>query len=177
MKLPVFHAWSIIQQVYDQNTMLKAIIAAIFAACSADALGAAGREALPELGGQMDLVCHTAQATRTKAKTLRKCHAFLLLKRIMRKLLMTSVVLFAFVSVSVRLGLARHACLLGCLCVSVLGDCAVLCCCVVGDGTGCAGTTAVRCQSMVRGAPHTGRLDLCLHVSSIHTFCLQTKML
>ena len=56
MKLPVFHAWSIIQQVYDQNTMLKAIIAAIFAACSADALGAEGQDALPEIGGKMDLV-------------------------------------------------------------------------------------------------------------------------
>ena len=57
--------------------MLKAIIAAIFAACSANALGAAGQDALPEIGGQMDLVCHTAQATRSKAKNMRKCHAFL----------------------------------------------------------------------------------------------------
>ena len=72
MKVPIFHAWSIIQQVYDQNTMLKAIISAIFAACSADALGAAGQDALPDIGGQMDLVCHNAKATRTKAKHMRK---------------------------------------------------------------------------------------------------------
>ena len=54
--------------------------------------------------------------------------------------------------------------------------CTVLWCGVVGDGTGCAGTTAVRCQP-VRGASHSGRLDLCLHVSSIHTFCLQPPTL
>ena len=59
------------------------------------------------------------------------------------------------------------------MCVCVWVDCAVLWCGVVGDGTGCAGTTAVRCQA-VRGASHSERLDLCLHVSSIHTFCLQT---
>ena len=74
------------------------------------------------------------------------------------------------------------ACLLACwgVCVCVSGVtvlwCAVVWCGVVGDGTGCAGTTAVRCQD-VRGASHSGRLDLCLHVSSIHTFCLQTPTL
>ena len=59
----------------------------------------------------------------------------------------------------------------------VCGGCNVLWCGLVGDGTGSAGTTAVRCQSMVGGASHSGRLDLCLHVSSIHTFCLQPPTL
>ena len=79
--------------------------------------------------------------------------------------------------------LGMLACWGVCVCVSVCGDCAVLCTCcaglwcgVVGDGTGCAGTTAVRCQA-VRGASHSGRLDLCLHVSSMHTFCLQPPTL
>ena len=62
------------------------------------------------------------------------------------------------------------------VCVSVCADCAVVCCGVVGDGTGYAGTTAVRCQG-VHGASHSGRRDLCLHVSSIHTFCLQPPTL
>ena len=71
--------------------------------------------------------------------------------------------------------LGMLACWGVCVCLSVVAVLygAVV---VVGHGTGCAGTTAVRCQN-VRGTSHSGRLDLCLHVSSIHTFCLQPPTL
>ena len=58
-----------------------------------------------------------------------------------------------------------------CVCLSV-----VVWCGWGRNGLCWAGTTAVRCQ-IVRGASHSGRLDLCLHVSSIHTFCLQAPTL
>ena len=69
MKDEIYGTWGYqftFTEVNDQNTMLKAIIAAIFAACSADALGAAGKDALPEqpeIGDQMDLAIHIKKCT------------------------------------------------------------------------------------------------------------------
>ena len=71
-------------------------------------------------------------ARRSWGKNKRTC----LLGLIGAVVSMVCVVLLVFVSVSVRLGLARHACLLGRVCVSVCGGCAVLWCDVVWCGWG-----------------------------------------
>ena len=62
--------------------------------------------------------------------------------------------------------------------MSVCGGCAVLCCGVVWLGTERAVLGRRRCAARPYVyTSHSGRLDLCLHVSSMHTFCLQPPTL